>query len=253
MNPRLLPFLLLLVLPFQSGCGTSGGASSKEPLTMEADLAQRNTAARGGLEAIRAVESVRMNGQFYIEGMDLPMTILVKRPGATRMDVSVEAMGMSFVNAFDGETAWEINPMMGTRPRKLDAARTKQMRSQADIDGELIDYKAKGLTLTYAGEGETDGLPAHLLKVMTPDSTETTLYLDAESNQIVRIDGEGVDAQSGRKVATETRMSDFREVDGVVWPFKMRIKQRGGPTQEITFDKIELNVPVPDSLFVFPG
>lgn len=234
------------------GCGSSKEAAAPEALSMEDQLVQKNTQARGGLSALRTVQSMRKSGSLNVQGMDIPMTVQNKRPSKYRMDASVEAMGMVFTTAFDGETGWEMNPMLGSRPRELSPERAAELKIQADIDGELVGYKEKGITLRYEGEAQVDGKPAHQLKVILPDSTEMTQYLDAETFQVVRIDGMGLDQQTGRRIPTETSFGDFRPVGDLVYPHELVTKSSAG-SMKITVSQVELNVPIADSLFKFPG
>jgi hypothetical protein len=52
----------------------------------------------------------------------------------------------------------------------------------------------------------------------------------------------------------ETTFSDYKDVDGYMQPFSIEQGAKGMPQkQKMTFTKIELNVPLDDSRFAFPG
>ncbi|HEY2171347.1 MAG TPA: hypothetical protein VGJ30_17100, partial [Candidatus Angelobacter sp.] len=59
----------------------------------------------------------------------------------------------------------------------------------------------------------------------------------------------------GTEIELESVLSDYKEVDGLKFPFSIEQHQIGGdgPEQKITFKKIELNVPVDDSIFKMPA
>src|SRR5690606_37899900 len=115
----------------------------------------------------------------------------------------VSMMNATVINGYDGETAWTINPMMGSGPQKLPPDQARQTRQQADIDGPLVDYAAKGYTLEYLGEEAVKGQPAHKLRLMEADSTEAFMYLDAASYLPVKTESEGINPMDG----STTRMT----------------------------------------------
>ena len=51
---------------------------------------------------------------------------------------------------------------------------------------------------------------------------------------------------------SETKMSDYQEVDGLYFPFSITQGVKDGAGQPITIDKIELNPTVDDAVFEFP-
>ena len=56
----------------------------------------------------------------------------------------------------------------------------------------------------------------------------------------------------GKGMISESKMSDYQEVDGLYFPFSLSQGIKDGQSQPITLDKIELNPKVDDSVFKFP-
>ena len=82
------------------------------------DLIKKNIDARGGLEKLRALKSMRVTARIHSEGMNIPLVIQIKRPGLLRADATVQGVGMSRI--YDGETAWETNDRRrSSEPEKL--------------------------------------------------------------------------------------------------------------------------------------
>ena len=50
----------------------------------------------------------------------------------------------------------------------------------------------------------------------------------------------------------ETLLSDYRNIDGIMYPFKMETKIGGNVVSSVIMDSVEINVPIDDSLFTFP-
>ncbi len=232
---------------------SDAGATSAPAMTMEQELVAKHLEANGGMAALQAIESVHMVGEVYMPaaGMNMPMTITVKRPAMMRVDVKVPAMNMEVINAFDGETAWADNPMQGGL-QKLPADQVVRFREQADIDGILVNHEAKGYSVEYVGEAEIKGTPTQKLKVLRPDSSEIFVYLDAETFLQVKTESEAPNPMTGAMAKVETFMSDFRVVNGVPMPHSMEVMMDGQAFQTITFTEITVNGEIDDAIFVYP-
>src|ERR1700730_16710396 len=152
----------LLLVAF---CVASG--SAQEPELSVDQIVQKHIAALGGADKLSAIQNVTMTGKAsLIDGqLQAPVTVRAKRPMSMRMEMTLQ--GQTFVQAFDGQTAWMINPFMGSpEPLKSSEDDTKAARDDADfIDGSLVDYKAKGDTIELVGMEDLDGSPVFKLKV----------------------------------------------------------------------------------------
>src|SRR5262245_7764485 len=107
------------------------------------DVIAKNLKARGGLDKLKAIQSMRMTGKMMMgPGMEAAFTIEVKRPKRMRFEVTVQ--GMTIIQALDGDMGWTVIPFTGKKdPERMSADDLKQAQEQADIDGPLVDYKAK--------------------------------------------------------------------------------------------------------------
>ncbi len=125
------------------------------------EILAKNYQAHGGLDKIKAVKTMRMTGTMTVgPGIEAPFVLEQKRPNMMRMDITIQ--GMTITQAYDGKTGWQLNPLAGRKdPELLPADQAKQMEEQADIDGPLIDYKAKGNTIEYVGKDKVEGSDAY--------------------------------------------------------------------------------------------
>ena len=130
-------------------------------LAFLAPMAQAQTAdeivakyvqARGGMDKLKAVKSVRMTGKMMMgPGMEAPMVLEIQRPDKMRMEFTVQ--GMTGVQAYDGKVGWIVMPFMGKKdPEAVPAEDVKDFQEQSDIDGPLVDYKAKGKQVELLGK-----------------------------------------------------------------------------------------------------
>ncbi|MDW8393694.1 MAG: hypothetical protein RMK52_05560, partial [Chitinophagales bacterium] len=166
--------------------------------------------AIGGLEKLKKVQTIKMSGNFVQGTMIIPMTMYQKRPNLMLVEVTFQ--GMTQKIAFDGKEAWSVDPFQGrTVAAKLDADQTKQQRFQADIDGPLVDYAAKGYRLEYIGKETIDGMPVYQLRLTTGEGDTYDYFFDEETYLLVK-EKSNVKMQDGSTQSQEMNFSDYKEV-----------------------------------------
>jgi outer membrane lipoprotein-sorting protein len=215
------------------------------------EIIAKNVQARGGMDKIKSVQTTRSTGVMTMgPGMEAPGTLIQKRPDMARLEFTVQ--GLTAIQAYDGKVAWQIMPFMGKKdPELMTADDKKDIEENADIDGPLVDYKSKGNQVELLGKDKLEGTDVYKLKATLKNGDVITIYLDADSfleikeqvNRVVR----------GTEQEVETSLGDYKEVNGLMFPFAMETGVKGSPqTQKLTLSKIELNVPVDDSIFKMP-
>lgn len=234
-------FALAVVASLLIGAGTAAAQTLDEVIVKYRD-------AKGGA-AWQKVESMRMTARIVTQGIELPMTMVTKRPNMMRQDVSFQ--GVSIVQAFDGTTAWGINPMMGTSdPSEVTGPMADAMKDQADFDGALFNYKKKGSAAELVGTEDLNGTKVVHVKLTNKNGQEQHYYLDAETMLEKKV---VVDADMGAGPMTiETELSNYQTFDGI--PVPMSITQNAPSGQvAITVEKVDFNVDVDDAIFRMPG
>jgi hypothetical protein len=58
--------------------------------------------------------------------------------------------------------------------------------------------------------------------------------------------------QGGRKAIVTTEFSNYKTIDGISVPMHVRQLLNGKPLTEVTYDRVEFNVAIPDSMFSKP-
>ena len=219
-------------------------------LTVEEILA-KNAEARGGLEKLAAVKSMRLTGKLSMGGMEAPFTMSKKRPEMVRMEFTIQ--GMTGVQAYDGSGGWMVMPFMGKKdPEAMSGDMLKELKEQADFDGPFIDYAKKGHKVELLGTSDVEGSPAWKLKLTTKEGSETTVYLDSETFLEVKMEAKR--KMQGQEIEGETTLGNYQEVEGLLIPFSIEIKPKGAPAgQTITVDKVELNAAIEDAAFAMPA
>jgi len=228
------------------------GAQETKQMTAD-QLVAKNTEAKGGAEALRALQSVKLTGKMLVNQgqFELGFAETKKRPGRVRTEISLQ--GMTAVQAYDGQEGWQISPFQGRKdPEKMSADDTKALIEEAEVDGPLIDWKEKGSTVEYLGTEDVDGTLAHKLKVTRKNGDIQYVYLDPDHFLEIRIVSQRI--EKGAQVETETDLSDYEKVNGVFLPFSVESGRKGASDkQKVILDKAEGNPPVDDAVFRFPA
>jgi outer membrane lipoprotein-sorting protein len=212
------------------------------------EIVAKNLKAKGGVEKWKSISTVKMTGTFSAQGMDGPMSLLAKRPNLSRQEITMN--GRKLVQAFDGTTPWMILPDSGMA-REMPPAQGESVRNNADFDGPLMDYQAKGHKIELVGKEKVGGTEVYHLKLTKKGGSIEHYYLDTESGIEVKRTVD-VDA-SGVKQTVETELSNFKSIDGIMIPHVMKQTVNGTPVAQMTVEKIEFNAPIEDSLFRMPA
>ena len=216
------------------------------------EIIAKNVKARGGIDKIKSVQTIRSTATMTMgPGMEAPGSMTVKRPDMARLEFTVQ--GLTAIQAYDGKNAWQIMPFMGKKdPELMSADDKKDMEENADIDGPLVDYKSKGNKIELLGKEKVEGTDAYKLKITLKNGDVITDYLDADS--FLEIKQEMKRTVRGSEQEIEASLGDYKEVNGVMFPFAMENGIKGSQEkQKITVSKIELNVPVDDAIFKMPA
>jgi outer membrane lipoprotein-sorting protein len=213
-------------------------------------LIAKNLQAKGGEAKLKSVQSMKMSGKVTIHGMEVPMTIMTRRPNLMRQEMQIQDKRL--VQGFDGEKAWMINPFTGSETaQELSGPQAELTKDQADFDGSLIDYKSKGHTIEVVGTEDVGGAKTHKLKVTKKSGNVEYYYLDADSG--IELKRSAQVEQGGNTVNVETELSDYRSVDGIMMPHAVKTSLNGQATGSVIVEKIELNVTLDPAQFKMPA
>lgn len=235
--------LITLVLVCMIVAGFSSAMDAKE-------LIAKNIEATGGLDKIQAVKTMTATGKALTQGMEFGFVMKQSRPSSMRLDVIV--MGMEVVQAFNGETGWSINPMLGTSdPQPMGELENKSFKMQSDMDGPLINYEDKGYTVEYIGETEVEGTPAYQLRLDTNQDIILDIFIDQEYFLVIK--QASTVTWEEKIIESDTYMSDFQEVgDGLVVPFSVETRMGETTVNQIVMEKVEYNLELDGSIFEMP-
>ena len=194
--------------------------------------------AVGGKEKLESVESIMMTGNFEIPQAPFKPSVTIKQqnPNKTSLEMSAPEMGTIMKQNFNGETGY-MEQMGQNIP--LNEDQIKISKSKKGIFEELY-YDSSQLQV----DGYTTIGGNELVKIKVDD--KTIKYYDVNSGLLERI--EETTSVEGNSITTTRKLSDYRDVDGILYPFKTEIIN-GMQTITIEFEEIKFNESFAESDF----
>ncbi|HHP7241268.1 MAG TPA: hypothetical protein ACFCUD_06330 [Cyclobacteriaceae bacterium] len=209
----------------------------------------------GGMNNWKELESLKMEGISPSPQGEFPITIMAKKPNMLKLVIDVQGKTL-IPQAFDGETAWTINPFAsGEKAQKLPDNVAEVIREEAQFEDDFIDYQKKGHEVSLEGTEEIDGVECFKIKLVknkNNDKKEFTEYHFFDTENFVPIMQQST-AQVGPQAGQtqETYLSEYDEVNGLYFPFSYDIRVNGQTISQIQVSSIETNVDIPDDDFAF--
>lgn len=215
------------------------------------EIVARYVAARGGREALQAVKTLRMTGRAVAgSGREAIVRREIARPGRIRTEF--EFQGTTGVYVWDGSKGWQVSPLDGRfEPEPLSEEAAALSAEQADFEGPLVDWKAKGHRIELVGSATLPGGKAHELKVTLKSGVVRRVFVDATSGLMVKT--ESTRRLRGHDTTFEATYGDYRETGGVRFPRSIEIGARDRPQRlRISVLNVELNPKLDDARFAAP-
>ncbi len=254
-----------------------------------AAIVDRNVAARGGLQAWRAVQTMSLEGklgaggnqratlpvppqgpktslksipQRPVDEAQLPFVMDLKRPRKTRVELIFK--GQTAIQVFDGAHGWKLRPFLNRRVvEPYTAEEMKWASMQADLDGPLVDYAAKGTKIELDGVEKVENRDTYKLKLTMNNGQSIHVWIDAQSFLEAKIEGQPR-RLDGSYHPVEVYYRDYRPVNGLQIPYVLEtrvlplaqkspgFRSSPVPPEKIVIEKVVVNPNFDESLFTTP-
>jgi len=266
---------------------TTAGASSAVANLSAAQIVDKNVAARGGLQAWRAVQTLSLEGkmgaggnqraslavpgpaganakgmitpQRPVEEAHLPFLMELKR--GRKMRLELQFAGKTAIQVYDGTNGWKLRPYLNrTEVEPYTAQESKTASMQSDLDGLLVDYAAKGSRIELDGVENVEGRDTYKLKVIQKNEETRHVWIDAETFLESKIEGTPR-RLDGTEHPVEVYYRDYHTVDGLKIPFVLEtrvlpvgrtalgLRDTPVPPEKITIEKVVVNPKLDEKLF----
>lgn len=219
-----------------------------------AELMEKHIAALGGREKLAGLKSLMAVGTMKGMGADLPVRLFWAARNRLRIELSIQ--GNVVVQVFDGSTAgnYLTTPSTGYQerlPMTADEARDLA-RNAADFDlTDFLAYDRDGATVELQGRQTLEDREVFKIRWTRRSGDTAVLFID--KNTFLEVRRESLVRTSGVEYQSESNVSDYREVSGLMMPFRQESRPKGASQPVVLeFTRFEINPRIPDSAFVKP-
>ena len=194
-------------------------SSSFTGITQTADeIIDKYITAIGGKENWKKINSLKMEGNIQVQGLEIPFTMQAVNGKGLRTDG--EFQGNFFIDIITPTKGWSQNPMAGKATlQPLSDEELKDRVDALDLQGAFVDYKEKGSVVEFLGKDEEDGNDYFKVKLTTKNKNETTYFFDTKTYLVYK--QESISMQQGQEMKMVVKTLDYQTVEGgVKMPFK---------------------------------
>ncbi len=206
------------------------------------EIIAKNIEAMGGREKLSSLNSVKMTGNLNVQGADVAVTLTKLNHVGIKVDI--EVMGTYNYQMANAKEGWIYMPIQGMeQPRKMDEGEYENSFRQADLQGALFDYAAKGSTVKLEDKENVNRKPAYVLTVTEKTGQQMKYYIDENTNRVVKITS--ILKINGAETPIESGFDNYKQNKDGYWFAYTHITSQGN----IEYDNVETNIPVDESLF----
>ena len=252
--------MLRKLLVLGAALGFAGSALLAQNAGLTADqIVSKNVAARGGLKAWRAVQTLTESGKMGAGGdqrepqagvpglkrpgkqnmqmassprlareAQLPFTLEMERP--RRMRLELQFKGQTAVQVYDGTNGWKVRPFLNRM--EVEGYTEDELHKaalQSELDGPLVDFEAKGTKIELEGTEKVEDHDTYRLKVTMKDGHSMHIWIDAKTFLETKVEGTPR-RLDGVEHPVQVYYRDYRSVDGLQVPFLLETKVLPAPT-----------------------
>ena len=210
------------------------------------DIINKYIDAIGGKDSLAKVSSLHMQTTVQVMGNDNPGETTVLNGRGYRSES--EFNGQKFIQAYNSNGGWSINPMAGGSAEAMQDAQYKSGKDNVYVGGSLYNY-----AVNHAGKAELGGKEGNDYKIVytSADSVVTTFYIDANSYLITKMIRSG--EMQGQQVDITFMLSDYKKVDGgILLPFTLNLDFGGNFSMTSSVKTVDVNKPVDPGIFEMP-
>jgi len=215
------------------------------------EIVAKHIAAMGGADKLSKLTGIRISAEMDIMNMKVPIITTIVQDKGFRSETTIQAM--TIVQAINGNTGWVINPLTGqTKATALPEDAIKSMNAETDLTG-LYNYKQKGYTLALDGEEDLAGAKVYKVTMTLKNGVKRINYISKDTFYILKIIVQTT--INGQEIKSENIQSDFRQVDGIYYPFTSEVTTSAMPGSKmaIRISTLEVNPKIDESIFAMPN
>ncbi len=197
----------------------------------------------GGKAKIADIRTITAKGQIFDlrKGKEGPYRCYLSKDRKMRTEALVTPSSTGDVRVLNSDKGWKntgqsMNPVSG--------ADIKSLQAQYEALAFPLTFLASKLSLVYESANVVRDHPVETYTLKLPDTPTMTIQLDATSMLVHQVEWQG---QNDAHLAIE--FSDYRFVEGVLFPFKLVAYAADIKVSEIILSSITINDQLATSTF----
>jgi len=203
----------------------------------------------GGEQQWKTIHTIVTSGIYNYGGIEFPFTSYSKAPNLYKFVVPFN--GKYYAQAFNGKTGWKIDAFKNqTEKTLLSGKPALAMANEADVELEspFINYQKKGHKAILEGKDTLGERECYKVRFIRNNGDTDTCFFSSDNFALIKKKAISKNEEMENKML-DTFYSDYREINGVKIPFVSTSKSDEQTILTITIQKIEMNVPIPDTDF----
>lgn len=243
---------LLLLLPLPLSLNAEDAEIQRPDGSDKASgqLIQNFLTVTGGKASHQKIKNIVAEGTITEAGFIREFTAIETADGRRKITYRWRVLGRPHetIEAFDGERCWRKNILPKEDEAKNWAGRDASYFShqrwfiQPFLKPLVSDY-----VFDYKGKSKVNGRPAHIVVGYGKANERSWFYFDKEKFLLTRWGGIGMAA--GQEIYLDYRAKRFKSIDGIALPQELDLLIQDAAFGKISFDRIRINQPVPDTSF----
>lgn len=224
------------------------------PITID-DLLTKMIVAYGGEENLRKHKSSLATVEVDLEsqGVMAKGTISARAPNQSASEMTFTALGKklgSMNSYFDGAAGGE---MVSFAPAETySGKRLEDIKAGADFY-DVLNWKKNYQTITFKKMGKVNDEEVYIIEKKNEKGTPVTDYISTKSFLVLRRDSLIANETAGIELPQTEQFSDYRNVDGVMLPFKVVSNNIANGDIVVRILDMKFDVDMPDTVFRKPA
>lgn len=206
----------------------------------------------GGVKSWRAVNTMVTTGEFNYGGMPFPFTTYARSPDSYKLVVPFN--GKFYAQAHVGGKGWKLDAFKNeTQPTRLNGAEARLLANEADVEVEspFVNYARKGHSITLEKADSVLDRHCHVIGLTRKTGEKERYYFDQRTAELVMKEAKAKNPELGG-ATLNIYYSDYREVGGLMLPFRIVCEADTQTILTITVTSIDLNPMIDNSTFDSP-
>jgi len=218
------------------------------PIPSLKEILTRAEKAMGGSDAWKNTNTMMMKGVLQTEDASafVAIEIYKKAPDKSLLKMKLP-QDMEMREVCDGRSAWMEDARGGYHEFKGAELESRLKRSQFSEQSKMILLAATGKVL---GADKIGLHSVYVVEYSSQKNETTKLYFDEETGLAIR--SEETLVRPDGAFTTKLDMDDYRPVDGMMVPFRMKRTEKGSVIK-IRLTQVKNNLPIEDEMFVKPA